>query len=457
MVPISSRDLSWPNIANSGPILLYGLLLWLGLSLSPLQAKADRPFIEDLAAGLAALSPLEWTGPRVDHPEESLRPDSSGSLRSEYLPISIHWDGRKHRAIRGSRKRLASRRRGLSFIGQPSNGRAWCPTVGGEATEIWIFYLKHGPGYVVQVASDSPILWSFLDRASTFGTLTIGSDHKDLAPCISLALFETMLLAMEPAESHGFRRATSRWLNSYLHQTNACQLHTDTENEELAESSADSLQMLGGRKFFECIHGALDNDPDSTLMLWQGARQRTWEGTRLRAEPSLWSVLKVLLEAHEISVENLIANCAKNAAVRQITSQSASSEADPKKGDSAGLSSGRKTLRLKASGAPLQGYETRTRVLEIPKNLQEKELRIWLRGEFGVKWVLQATQLSSTGIVLSNVRTPSRRKPHAYLPTQITKEAQKILIQVTNFPDKYPPPQHGGFLRSYHLVVAHKQ
>ena len=64
-------------------------------------------------------------------------------------------------------------------------------------------------------------------------------------------------------------------------------------------------------------------------------------------------------------------------------------------------------------------------------------LRIWLRGEPGVRWSLLALRLDRAGRELGRVQAPIRQLPESYLPLELTPDTASVLVVLTALPEKF--------------------
>jgi hypothetical protein len=74
-------------------------------------------------------------------------------------------------------------------------------------------------------------------------------------------------------------------------------------------------------------------------------------------------------------------------------------------------------------------------VRDAPRGAQ---LRVWLRGEYGVEWALVAVRLGPDGRERGRMSAPPRREPRSYVPVDLVDDTTSVLVAVTNLSNRLP-------------------
>ena len=173
--------------------------------------------------------------------------------------------------------------------------------------------------------------------------------------------------------------------------------------------------------------------------MWQFARQYTWEGAGLRGSPDLFEVMVKAKQLRKESFEDI-------AAELSVTSFHAlgAGPIGHAKGDAraAILLSEIPFSALPEHIAPADpAIEPLGSAYLLVRTKDKKpgdRLRIWSRGELGVRWALTAAQLDAEGRTLSRVSIPTRDNPNGFLVVELESRCDSVLIAATNVSDGVP-------------------
>jgi hypothetical protein len=413
--------------------------------------------IDDLAAYLARASETTWTGPRVDPPAEVPRPEIPLAVRSEIAPLAIHADPAVPADVLD--RALAA----LEDAYVTMNAAGWptpVPDGGYGGTGELDLYLMAPPRHgatsdgqsapLAGAATDALVAWSYLDAASTFAWVDPDVDAAALPACVASAYAQTVLLGQDPAEAEAWRRATSDWLAWQITGRYGCDDGVITAQQQEAWRSpieGAAGRGGGGALFLTWLSDRHDRGRGIFIRdLWALARQRTWEGAGLRASPDLWEAIEVAVElsADEFDAayeDFAVARWFTGAAEREAHSPVSILNDLPPDGmvphAEAPLPGprGHRTGAFEPFLEPLgSGYA----LYDVADASDGTTLRVWLRGEYGVRWSFVAVKLDVDGKELGRITAPPReRHPNGFLEVDLT-DTDRVLVVVTNLSSRRP-------------------
>jgi hypothetical protein len=190
--------------------------------------------------------------------------------------------------------------------------------------------------------------------------------------------------------------------------------------------------------------------------VWGLARQRTWEGAELRADPDVWSATETAVEQ---SGDRLLDNVEELAVLRWFVGRGtrgntvvASLDGD------AMVPVTRRMTRVPSkvvAKEPLQAFGSAYIVMDRTAWKDAGRLRAWLRGEYGTRWSFVAVQLDAQGDELRRIAAPhSGTTPRAYLPLELDTRADQLLFVVTNLSNALPDADEADvYHRAFELIV----
>jgi hypothetical protein len=287
------------------------------------------------------------------------------------------------------------------------------------------------------------IAWTDLDAATTFALIGGESEASDaLEGCIFSALAQAGLLAADPAEAAAPRRAVATLVSFIATSSVGC-------NDALvAAQGAPHLGAVGDRpeqvalltSWLSLI--ALRHDGGSgrfILDCWQLARQRSEHRAFLNALPDFWQALSAALDKAGESLESSAAELA----VWRFAPRAAHSGTPPPAPPVhvASESSIEALPRHLDSTHPLRSYASSYAIVTTEGTSQDAQVRAWLRGEAGARWLLTAVRLGADDRELGRVSAPARTTPDSFLPVDLTPETHRVLFVVTRLPLQRPGPQ----------------
>lgn len=444
--------------------LLTALAILGALGATPARAGAQIPGLDEWADTVATAVGGRWEGPRVDPPEPRDRPDVPVAARSWLAPVAVHA-GPRVPAERVQRA-LGALEDAWVTLRARGWGTPW-PDGGRGGTAAFDLYLAPGAAHDADAGADPSVAWSYLDAVSSFAVVHPAVEPAALEACVIDAYAQALLLGTDPAEALQWRRATASWLTRDLTGRWGCDEAVIEQQREpwrswISDGAGDGS---GGALFLEMLSARHDRGTGAFVRdLWQLARQRTWEGDGLRASPDLWEALEVAVEQ---AGDDLLENVEEFAVARWFGG-------DPGRERTAPIRAVR-TLPPEATtpsfsedvawedlpehtppaDPPLEPYGSGYLRVDTSDAPPGSVLRIWLRGEYGVRWSMVAVRRDARGRELSRLSAPPRREPHSYLVVELLDDTEEVLVAVTNLssrlPDTDEPDEN---VRSFKLIVS---
>lgn len=456
---------------------------------APMSVFAQEPVPEGVfsewARAIAEGSVPRWAGPRVAWSAPAARPVLEGHVARSFLaPVAVH--GAPEVAFERVERVLASLEVAHGHLERLGWGAPYSDGGRGGGDELDV-YVEEGslpkpsrgsferpntepgepddaPERPIQVGFDVPITWAPLDAVTSFARIDIANlDDDDLEGCAISAYTQALIATEDPAEAPAFRRALGAFIAWQLTGSFGC------DASAIAWQQARPARGLithapGSGEAGAMILGALSARHDGgsgefVRDLVQAARQWTWEGEGLRAEPDIWHAIHHFLSISRLSHEHLIEEVAIG---RWFT------------GRRAGLGAqALSILRAVPGEVPLASearWSTRSRTLIRDLELEPQgsayalvdvrgapaaaSLRVWLRGEVGVRWSMVALRLDRDSREIGRMRTPPRREPRAYLPIELDESVAEVLIVVTNLSWRRPDADETDeSIRAFRLVI----
>lgn len=440
--------------------LFAGLVLTVfGLAAAPALAEAQMPGLMDYFGGFR-----RWGGDRVQPPAPTPRPDLPIVTRSEFLPLAVHAD----RNVSAARAREALSALEDAYLLTQTMGFEPPPPDGGRGgSDDFDLYLVDGPTRADDASADPLVLWTFLDSASAFATVDSSTPSVATASCVASAYAQAMLIGQDPAEAVGWRRATASYLSWWITGTWGCDDSRVVEQQQNAHFGwvDDDLERGDGGALLVAELAARHDHQSGRFVhdVWQIARQRTWEGADLRASPDLWEAIEAALEISERdTLEGLIEDVAvlryftgpraRGALVRRWARTLPSDGVVPVSEAFTWDALPKYTRPHEPEIAPFGSAYIEIDVSDAPVG---ERLRLWLRGEFGVRWSFVAVSLDGNGRELGRVSAPPRRVTRSYLQVDFTdRTTKKVVVVVTNLsarlPDADAPDDNG---RSFRVIA----
>ena len=435
--------------------ILVCIALFVASQTASARADGDPLGADEMAEAIISMTSRVWTGPRTAAPTMVERPsEATETLQSVTALLAVHADANiGDETMRRALEALEEARTRLALLGWPPplpDG-----TLGGD------------PGFDLYLSSSRPrgahaddlVPWTYLDRATSFAVVDPATPSEGLDACVTAAYAEALLLSADPAEASPWRRATAAWLAWEITGRFGCE---DAIHEQQAEPFrswiADGAEDgAGGALFIAYISARHGNGSTEFVRdVWDLARQRTWEGDGLRAEPDLWSAFDVAIE---MSGDRLLDNIVDLAVLRWFIGRTSAPEHGLDAIDSdARVPVTRTMTRLPtrvSAPEPLRTFGSAYLVMDRSVWRETEQLRAWLRGEFGVRWSFVALQLDSSGVERDRIAAPySTVTPTAYLPIELRPDTARLLFVVTHLGSKLPDADEpSADERSFELIV----
>lgn len=449
------------------------------------QESADDGVFSAWARAIAEGSVPRWTGPRVSWTAPSARPVLDGHVaRSLLAPVAVH-SAREVELTRAARV-LDALEFAHGFMANHGWGEPYSDGGRGVGDELDV-YIEQGtlpelergsferpwtepgepddlPERVIQVGWDVPITWASLDAVTSFVRIDVSNVEEDaLEACAISAYTQALIAQQDPAEAPAFRRALGAFMAWQLTGSFGCDEDAIAWQEARPERGLIT-HAPGSGEAGAMLFGALSARHDGgsgefVRDLVQAARQWTWEGEGLRAEPDLWHAIAHFLDVSRHSYHRLIEDVAIG---RWFTAKRAGlgahalpiMRAVPGEVPLAAEVRWSERSRTLIRDLELEPQGSAYALIDVRDAPEAASLRVWLRGEFGVRWSMIAVRLDREGRELGRMRTPPRREPRAYLPIELDQSVGQVLLVVTNLswrrPDADEPDEN---VRAFRLVI----
>jgi len=411
--------------------------------LLPAPAEAQMRGIMDYFG-----SQRRWAGERVHPPAPSPRPDLPIVARSTLLPLAVHAP----ESVPEAKVDAVLEALETAYLVIGETGFTPPPPDGGRGgTEDFDLYLVTGGERADRVGADPLVLWTFLDSAPAFAMVDATIPTDALSSCVTSAYAQAMLIGQDPAEAIGWRRATATYLTWLVSGEWGCDDGRVVEHQRAAHLGwVDDDPNLGDGGALLLAELSSRHDHGSGRFVhdvWQIARQRTWDGSGLRASPDLWEAIDAALEISERDeLEALVEDLA---VARYFTGRRARGRlvrgwaktlpegADVPVSESfAWAELSKYTRPHEPAIAPFGSAYIEVDVAEAEVG---ERLRLWLRGEFGVRWSFVAVSLDARGREIGRMSAPPRRLTRSYLQLDFMDDrTAKVVVVVTNLSARLP-------------------
>lgn len=397
-------------------LLLSAVVVFGASGCGPSEASPDaaatgmQGLVEGMASALVFASERRWNGPR-NAPRGGSRPDLPERSDSLQAPLAVHAEdpevaARVLEALEGIAAAFAAE-------GWPS------PRPDGGAGGDGAFDLYVAPtARLAEAVADVRAQHSFLDGHSAFALLDPGTADRE--SCIAEAYAMAMLLGLDPGEAVQWRRATAAHLAD-IHFGETCSLG----NESAENPMAGPLRLADGASGAHLLSALRAHHGNGFVRdLWDLTRQHTWDGVDFRAEPRFWQAIEAALEPTPEPLDVFFTAFA----VERYFARS-----PPEVGRYT-----LETLPRRLNGPALESYGSAYVRVDVRGAPPGSRLRVWLRGEYRVEFVLSASRLEH-GLEESRIATPATER-RAYLPVELWPSTEELLLAVTNVPKSLPNP-----------------
>lgn len=419
------------------------LLAFFTLLAAP-RAQAQIEGLAEWADYVATASSPHWVGQRVPWPTHTPRPAASTVAVSEENPWRLHASAAVSAStIEGATEALdaAAWLMRTSGWGEPANDGG-----DGGSGAFDVYFGEPGTG-LCETYIDRRVLSSMLDSATAFAVIDPDLDESTLAACLARTYAEAVLDGLDPAEAPGLRRALATWLAWHVTGT------------WLSDDSGP-----GAARWWALVSAQLDGgDGRAVNELVHFARQRTWDGTDLRGAPDLWMALEKRLTLAERTLEGFAEEVSSLAWLASTASPSRTPAlrtlgTGPRPALIADLAWGALPKHVTYSEDGIAALESRYALVDTRDAPVGSLLRVWLSGEFGVKWQLVLERFDAQGRSLGRISTPARNEPRAYFPLEISEPTSYAVLIVTNLSSRLPDADIADEnVRSFKLIVDKRE
>jgi hypothetical protein len=279
-----------------------------------------------------------------------------------------------------------------------------------------------------------------LDGARSFAVVDARVPASRVAACTTQALVESILYEFDPAEAPSVRQSSAAYLSWLITGDMGCD---DEENGRATDPSRAAMGPLPSGRGAEWL-SQLGNRQDlnrGTFLrdMWQFARQRTWEGTGLRASPDLFEVMAAALADKDEQLENVAGEVADQQALAWLRSwppKPAGKTRETAPWSEFLWSKLPARMTMEGSVQPL-GSRHALVVIDQPISGGDR-LRVWSHGEFGARWVLSLLALDDKLDLVGRISAPPRKNPNSFAALELMPGTKQVLISVTNVADGIP-------------------
>jgi hypothetical protein len=428
------------------------------------QAQDERTVIEQWAERMSTQLATRDLGPRVEGPPSTPRPSGTTTvLRSLELPLAVQAGPRVTPAL--ARRTLDALEQAHHILRIAGWG-APLPDGGAGGTSEFDLYLADGAAHPADAFSDGSIHWTLWDAHGGFGVVDASVPDDALAPCVTSAYAQALLLGVDPAEARTWRRATAEYLAWMVTGLDGCGDAVAAQQQEPWRSPVSNAagDGAGGALFIAMMTARHDGGTGTFIReLWQAARQRTPAGPRLRGRPDLWEAFDV--------VSDLAGDEARRAIEEMAVARFHVGSRERERGSPMPFLSGLRSdaqvpilAEVRYSDLPkflpvsepaLETYGSGYALVDVTGARPTDVLRIWMQAEYGVYWSLVAVVLGPDGRELTRVSAPHRTLERSYLVIERLAEAEKVLIVVTNLSNRVPdadaPDEN---VRAFRVIVG---
>ncbi len=411
------------------------------------RARAQIEGLAEWADYVATASSPHWVGQRVPWPTHTPRPDAWPVAASEENPWRLHAssavsDGAVERATRALDH--------AAVLARVSGWGAPAADGGDGGSSAFDVYFGEPGGGLCETYVDRRVLASVLDSATSFAVVDPDLDEDALRVCLARAYAEAVLDALDPAEAPALRRAIATFL--------AWQM-TGLWAEDTRGATGP-----GSARWWAMVSAQLDGgDGRAVHELVHFARQRTWDGVELRGAPDLWMALEKRLALADRTLEGFAEDLSSLGWVASTSSPSRTPAvralgALPRPDLVADLTWDTLPKHVTYSEDGIAALESRYALVDTRDAPVGSLLRVWLSGEFGVKWQLVLERFDAQGRSLGRISTPARNEPRAYFPLELSEPTSYAVLIVTNLSSRLPDADIADEnVRSFKLIVDKRE
>ena len=395
----------------------------------PGAAAQTIPGVEHWADATVGLSTGKWKGPRVPFPAPSERPASAGRIDSLLFPLSVHAGP----GVPG--ERALHTLEALERVYPVLAAAGWAPWFGDAGqggTSGHDVYVTRDAEHGASAALDASEPFGSYDSARAFALLDARIPSAQLDTCAAEALVHTLLYELDPAEAPSVRHASAAYVAWLVTGVPGCDDDFFSALDSPREAPFGDGESARGALWLARLSARKDQNTGKFLrMMWDFARQRTWEGQGLRASPDLLECIRQAVELGREVFEEVAAALAEEAytlppplGLRPQRPRVISWDELPK--------------HVFQPEPPI-GVLGATHVwVSLGKPRPGEQLRVWSQGEYGVRWATLVTRLDAQGNSQGSMRGAVRKNPNGFLVLELDDRTTDVLITLANAGDGVP-------------------
>ena len=383
-------------------------------------------------------------------------------MRSWLRPVAVHADGgTKPEIVEATLLALEEAYDAMARRGWPGPVPDGGLGGGGELD----LYLVSGGAHFDEARADGAVEWTLFDTASAYAVVDPEVDRDALRACVVAAYAQAVLLSLDPAEALSWRRATATWLAWSITGRYGCDDAVERQQREPWSGwlSEGALGGSGGALFLAILSARHDGGSGEFIRdVWLLARQRSDSKVALRGSPDIWMALA---RALDVARDDLDHNVEEIAVSRWFAGDPLREPNSPMPilndlNTDAAISATsmvalrRGSARSTPSDPALEPFGSGYVLFDVSAVARPGIVKLWLRGEFGVRWSFVAVRLGARGQELGRMRAPPRLEPSAYLPVEVTTDTEQILCVATNLSSRLPDADLGDDnIRSFQVIA----
>jgi len=450
-----------PDMAPPSPSHLRpsSLAIWMLVGMmcegvaSPAQGQLI-PGIDEWAASTIESGKSKWVGQRVPFPDPSPRPASMATLRSELWPLAVHVTRgtslTRAQALLTALESAYALYAATGFTGSFGDG-------GQAGTGEHDVYSMAVLGSGVDAALDATEPVSALDGARAFARVDARVPMANLEACAAQALGELIFLELDPAEAASVRKSSAAYLAYLATGRMGCDDDAERASDLAYRGAMDTEPSARGARFLSLLEQRENHQTGEFLReMWQFTRQHTWDGAGLRGSPDLFEAIAKGMELRQEKLEDVAAELAVAGFLALGEGAIGSSKRDPRvKQLLADVPWGALPEHIAPADPPIDPLGSAYLLVRTREKRPLERLRVWSRGEYGVRWALTAVQLDEAGQPISRVRIPTRDNPDGFLVVELDARCDSVLVAITNMADGVPDADvpHDRHVRSVAFML----
>jgi len=407
------------------------------LSLAPTTHAQLIPGIDEWAESTVASGKSKWVGQRVPFPDPSPRPASIARVRSSLWPLTVHvTQGTSRARAEALLSALESAYALYALTGFTSSfgdgGQ------GGTADHDVYSMASLASGVDVQIDATEPV--SGLDGARAFARVDARVPMANLEACAAQALGEALFMELDPAEAPSVRKSSAAYLAYLATGRMGCDDDAERAEDVPYRAALDSEPSARGARWLSLLE-ARENRQTGVFLreMWQFSRQYTWDGAGLRGSPDLFEAIAKAIDLRLEKFEDVAAEVSVAGLLALREGPIGAEKRDPRvKHLLAEVAWNALPAHIAPADPAIEPLGS-AYLLVHTKGMQPFErLRVWSRGEYGVRWALTAVQLDVTGETIGRVRIPTRDNPNGFLVVELDPRCDSVLVAITNMSDGVP-------------------